>query len=75
MRAHRLIIEACTTHCQRSAWGKDAALLGLVGAIRVQNTHRLAVDVAHYSCLNVTRGSATIASISFVIIVLLVFEL
>jgi hypothetical protein len=69
-RAYRLIIEVCTTF--QSTWRKDAALLDSAGVTHVQNTHRHAV--VHQNCLNVTRVSVAIASISFVIIVPLVFE-
>ena len=68
IRAHRLI---CITFWA-STWRKDAALLDLVDVTRIKNTHRH--NVAHQNCLDVTRGSAAIALITFVIIVLLVFE-
>jgi hypothetical protein len=42
------------------------------GVTQVQNTHRH--TVVHQNCLDVTRVSAPIASISFVIFVPLVFE-
>jgi hypothetical protein len=71
MGAHRLIIKVCTTF-QRSTWRKDVALLDSAGVTHLQNTHRHAV--MDQNCLNVTRVSAAIESISFVIIVPLVFE-
>jgi hypothetical protein len=71
MSAHRLIIKVCTTF-QRSTWRKDVALLDSAGVTHLQNTHRHAV--MDQNCLNVTRVSAAIESISFVIIVPLVFE-
>jgi hypothetical protein len=71
MRAHSLTIEVCTTF-QRNIWRKDSALLDSAGATHVQNTHRHAV--VDQNCLDVTRVSAAIASISFVIFVTLVFD-
>ena len=61
-----------STAFQRSTWRKDAALLVSAGVTHVQNTRRHAVS--HQKCLNATRGSAAIATISFVITVPLVFK-
>jgi hypothetical protein len=66
------LIIGVRTAFQRSSWRKDAALLDSAGVTQVRNTHRHAV--AHQNYLNVARGCAKTASISFMTIVPLVFE-